>query len=360
MVGIKQKLALALYRQVKKNTQKIHTLNQLFWECTLCCNLNCLHCGSDCQQDALTPDMPLADFLKVLDDIRPMVDPHKTLLILTGGEPLMRKDLAQCGKAFYERGFPWGMVSNGLALTPKRLQELLQSGLRSITISFDGLEATHNWMRGNKNSYVKAREAIAMLAKVPDLAFDVVTCVNQKNLDELPALKAELLQLGVREWRLFTVFPVGRAKEHTELDLNPKAFKQVFDFIARERELGELDVRYGCEGFLGPYEMKVREKPFFCRAGITTGSVLVDGSIAACPNLRENFIQGNIYRDSFREVWESRYQEMRDRSWAKTGICRDCKDFKNCEGNALHLRTGLNKEVAFCHLKRLQEGAALE
>ena len=107
----------------KKRVQE-HTLRQLFWECTLRCNLNCRHCGSDCRASSSQRDMPLEDFLKVLDQISPHVQPHSVFVVITGGEPLMRADLEQCGRAIYERGFAWGMVTNGLAMTPKRYRAL--------------------------------------------------------------------------------------------------------------------------------------------------------------------------------------------------------------------------------------------
>ena len=119
---------------------------------------------------------------------------------------------------------------------------------------------------------------------------------------------------------------------------------------------GKIRTNYGCEGFLGDYESRVRDNPFFCRAGINIGSILVDGSISACPDLRDRFIQGNIYTDNFAEVWQNRYQIMRDRSWTKTGICKDCEFFCHCEGNGLHLRNAETNEVAFCHLKRMTGG----
>ena len=65
-----------------------------------------------CKHEASTPDMPLNHFLQALDNITPIVEPNKTNIVLTGGEPLLRSDLEECGKAFYERGFPWGFVSN--------------------------------------------------------------------------------------------------------------------------------------------------------------------------------------------------------------------------------------------------------
>ncbi|MBN1118522.1 MAG: TIGR04133 family radical SAM/SPASM protein [Bacteroidales bacterium] len=357
--SFRQKIGFELFRKYRSNAQKIHDLNYIFWECTLKCNLNCLHCGSDCKKESAVKDMPVEDFIKAIDDITPIVNPNKTMIVLTGGEPLMRNDIEKCGKMLYDRGFPWGMVSNGFNFKKQRLQILQQAGLRSVTISLDGLEESHNWLRGNTRSYENAIAAIKNLVSFPDIRFDVVTCVNQKNINELEEIKELLLSMGLKEWRIFTVFPIGRAKQHKELQLDPVEFKAVFDFIAKVRKSGEIKLNYGCEGFLGGYEGKVRDNLFFCRAGIQVASVLADGSISACPNLRENFIQGNIYKDSFREVWENRYENMRNRKWLKTGECATCKDFKYCEGNGLHLRNEKG-ELLLCHLNKIKEGEKIE
>ena len=79
---IRQRLALELQRKVKQERRRQHTLLQLFWECTWRCNLSCRHCGSDCKSSSLLPDMPAADFLKVIDSLIPHVDPHKVSICL--------------------------------------------------------------------------------------------------------------------------------------------------------------------------------------------------------------------------------------------------------------------------------------
>lgn len=355
-ISLRKRLGLELFRQHKKNTVKIHRLSYLFWECTLRCNLACKHCGSDCHKSMQQKDMPLEDFLKVIDGITPHVDPHKTMIVLTGGEPLLRDDLEKCGEELYQRGYPWGMVSNGLAMTEKRLDSLINAGLRSVTVSLDGLEDTHNSMRGNKNSFTNAFNAIKLLvSKEDDLIFDVVTCVTSETFSQLQDLKKLLISNGVKQWRIFTVFPIGRATRHKELQLLPTQFKLLFDFIKETKKEGSIKLNYGCEGFLGNYESDVRDNFFFCQAGVGVGSVLVDGSISACPNLRSNFIQGNIYQDDFMDVWNNRYQPFRDRSWTKQGECADCKYFRYCEGNGMHLRDE-EGNLLFCHLKRIQEG----
>lgn len=355
-ISLRKRLGLELFRQHKNNAAKIHTLSYLFWECTLRCNLGCKHCGSDCRKSMQQKDMPIKDFLGVIDNITPHVNPNTTMIVLTGGEPLMRNDLEQCGNELYERGYPWGMVSNGLAMTATRLAGLLDAGLRSVTVSLDGLEDTHNNMRGNKLSFAHAYNAIKLLISAGDeLIFDVVTCVTTITFAQLYDLKELLISMGVKRWRIFTVFPIGRAAGNKELQLQPAQFKQLFEFIKETRKEGRIKLSYGCEGFLGSYESEVRDNFFFCQAGIAVGSVLVDGSISACPNLRSNFIQGNIYKDNFIDVWNERYLPFRDRSWTKKGECADCKYFRYCQGNGMHLRDE-EGNLLFCHLKRIQEG----
>jgi radical SAM enzyme (rSAM/lipoprotein system) len=355
-IPFRKKTAFELFRQYRTNAKKLHQLNYIFWECTLRCNLNCLHCGSDCKKEASVKDMPFEDFIAAIDDIKNIVEPNKTMVVFTGGEPLLRKDLELCGKQLYDRGFPWGIVSNGLQMNPSRLESLLNSGMRAITISLDGLENSHNWLRGNSNSFRNAVKSIVLLAQNPELKFDVVTCVNGENFGELNEIKKLLVANGVKEWRIFTIFPIGRAKQHEMLQLSPVQFKQLFDFISEERKKGEIKLNYGCEGFLGNYESDVRDNLFFCRAGVNVASVLIDGSISACPNLRDNFIQGNIYTDSFKEVWETRYEKYRNRNWLKTGECENCDMFRYCDGNGLHLRDEKNGELLFCHFNRIKEG----
>ena len=355
-IPLRKKIALNLFKKYKDNESKLHQLNYILWECTLRCNLKCLHCGSDCKKDASIMDMPAKDFLKAIDEITEIVNPNNTMIVLTGGEALLRKDLEQIGLSLYKRGFPWGIVTNGILLNQKRLTSLLNSGLRAVTVSLDGLESSHNWLRGTKTSYDKAYNAIKLLPNIPDLKYDVVTCANQRNFNELNQIKELLIEIGVKDWRIFTIFPIGRASEHKELQLPPKEFTGLFDFIKETRKEGRIKANYGCEGFLGNYEGEVRDNFFICRAGINIASILADGSISACPNLRENFIQGNIYHDNFREIWENKYSVFRDKSWTKTGICADCEFYKFCEGNGMHLRGEKTGELLFCHLKRIEEG----
>jgi radical SAM enzyme (rSAM/lipoprotein system) len=297
--------------------------------------------------------MPAADFLKVIDtEVTPHVDPHKVLVIISGGEPLMRKDLADIGRALCQRGYPWGMVTNGLALTEKKFRELRAAGLRSIAISCDGLEKDHVWLRQHPLAFEGAVRAIKLCAAEKKLAWDVVTCVNQRTIDHLSEIREMLWDLGVRDWRVFGIDPMGRAADNPELILTDEQFGKLMDFIVSEREAGR-HVSYSCEGYLGTYEGRVRDHLYQCSAGISVASILIDGSISACTSIRGKYYQGNIYKDSFWDVWENGFQPYRDRSWMKElAPCKDCKAFSFCEGNGMHLRRE-DGSLMLCHLHRL-------
>lgn len=372
-MDLRKKIALEVARSLRKDEVAGHPLKQLFWECTLRCNFACRHCGSDCKVASSTPDMPFEDFRRVLEEIAANSNPHKTLVIITGGEPLMRPDLEKCGLAIYKMGFPWGMVTNGWSMTPEKFSGLLKSGLHSLTISLDGLRENHDWMRGREGTFERASKAIGMICSFNEacraggsalgfksltpsdaVAFDVVTCVNKRSLGELPMLKEHLISLGLREWRLFTVFPMGRAASDPELQLSSAEFRELMEFIKTTRAEGRINASFSCEGFLGPYEGDVRDRFFSCEAGVTVGSVLCDGSISACASIRSDYHQGNIYRgDSFWDVWTRGFGQYRDRAWMRSSEpCASCRSWRYCLGGPFHLRAA-DGSLLLCHLNQL-------
>ena len=355
-LSLKQRLTLELNRSFVKHEAAQHPLTQLFWECTLRCNMRCRHCGSDCKISTVHPDMPFSDFEKVLLRIKESYDSHKILVILSGGEPLMRDDLVRCGRQIRKLGFPWGLVSNGRLMSPERINELLKAGMRTATISLDGLEESHDWMRGHPDSYRRALHAISLAAREPRLNADVVTCVHRRNLALLPRIHGLLSGMGVKQWRLFTIIPIGRALQHDELHLDDCQLVTLMDFIAAKRRTRQtaMTVTFSCEGYLEPYECQVRPVPHFCHAGVNIASILADGTICACPNIdRHRFAQGNIHTDNLWEVWQTRFEPFRRRDWARQGACKDCRVFKNCLGGGMHnFHTG-NDSPLGCHYRQI-------
>lgn len=288
-LSLRRRLALEIWRKGYQHIVEEHPLRQLFWECTLRCNLHCRHCGSDCKVKAGVTD-------------------------------------------------PWGMVTNALYLTPQKFNDLLNAGLHTMTISMDGLGDEHNWMRGNKHSFEMVSQAIDLLVSHPEIKFDILTCVNRRNYSHLDAIRQFLIDKGVKNWRVVAVFPVGRAASDPDMHLMPEEYKGILEFIKQTRKEGRIACSYGCEGFMGNFEGDIRNTFYGCHAGVTVGSVLVDGSISACASIRSNYHQGNIYQDDFMDIWQHRFLPYRNREWMRKGECAECRYFRYCQGSGMHLR----------------------
>ena len=252
-------------------------------------------------------------------------------------------------------------------LTEKRFGELLAAGLRSIAISFDGLELDHNWLRQHPLAFEGATRAIKLAAaynsqlhstlnsQPSTLIWDVVTCVNQRTINQLDEMQQYLWSIGVRNWRLITIDPMGRAADNPELILTPEQHRQLLDYIRAKRKEG-LHISYSCEGFMPEYEMEIRDHLFHCAAGVSIASILIDGSISACTSVRGKYYQGNIYKDDFWEVWENGFKPYRNRKWMKKlEPCNKCKLFRYCEGGGMHLRQE-DGALMLCHHNKLKAG----
>jgi radical SAM enzyme (rSAM/lipoprotein system) len=339
---------------------KVHPLRYLFLEITSQCNLACLHCGSDCGVNKAKDELSTQEWVRLIEGLPQQFPEVQPFLVITGGEPLCHPELPAILEAARRSGLPTGMVTNGWLLDEKRLSRLLLSGLTSVTVSLDGLEDSHDWLRGKKGSFERAMKGIEALARSGIRIFDVVTCVHPRNLPELDQVEQRLIAAGVRRWRLFSIFPKGRAKQNAGLTLSAGQIQTLLQWIAARRKAHCNDdflVDFCCEGYLPPeLDRQVRDEPYFCRAGINIASVLVDGTLSACPNISKTLAQGNARQDDLREIWDTRYTAYRDRSWMKEGPCETCDEWKRCQGNSLHLFDDERGHTCLCHFEAARSG----
>ena len=303
-----QQQQLEITHDFVERLKREHPLRELFWECTLRCNMACRHCGSDCLKESRVPDMPFSDFLPVLDEVAAHCDPSQVMVDTVGGEPLVRSDLMDCGRVIRERGFMWGFVTNGLLLDRSVARELAQAGINSLALDVDGTREEHNWLRNSTASFDAAMRAIEAVQTIPNLTWDVITCVNGRNLHRLEEVKKLLIEAGVTHWRCFIIDPMGRAAQDKSLLLSDEEFRDLLNFIVKTRCEGKININYACDGYLGAYEGLVRDHFYYCQAGLSVASVRANGDISGCLSIRSDYSQGNIYRDSFWDVWENRFK----------------------------------------------------
>lgn len=326
-------------------------LRNLFIEMTSLCNEHCRHCGSSCGD--FTDENPLSGdeikaFLRQIKNDFPI---DRLKLSITGGEPLLRKDFFDIMGYAKGLGYSWGMTSNGTLITPSVAQLLYETGMKTISVSIDGLRETHEWFRQTPGCYDKTVSGIKNLLDTGGFQHvQVTTVVHGKNINELDELYEIMLGLGVRSWRVINIEPIGRAKQQPELLLDAKQLKYMFDFIREKRFLNKMEVIYGCSHYLGAdYEREVRKWYFLCNSGVYTASVASNGDILGCLDTerRPELVQGNIRTDNFREVWLNRFECYRG-DYRKTGKCKDCKHYIFCAGDSFHTWDFDRMEPALC------------
>lgn len=332
---------LTLMKNYIEQEYKRHTLIDLFWECTLTCNAKCKHCGSSAEKKKYDGELTTEEIKTAFKQIANDMDASKILINVTGGEPLVRKDLCEVMEyATNELGFHWGMTTNGILLNEENIQKLKKANMSTISISIDGLEETHDKFRGVSGSYKTIINNIKKLRKA-DFAkhIQVTTVFHKENINELDELYNIMVELNLDSWRLVSMDPIGRANENDELLLNGKEIKQLLDFIRAKKSNKKLELLYGCPGFLGlEYEKEVRSHYFCCRTGINVASILYNGDLFVCPNVprRKELIQGNIRTDNFKDVWDNKYKEFRHENRTKCDSCEKCENWEYCLGGAFH------------------------
>ncbi|MBO6046409.1 MAG: radical SAM protein, partial [Erysipelotrichaceae bacterium] len=313
-------------------------LRHLFLELTLKCNEHCFHCGSNCTSIA-GEELTLEEYKDIIDQIKEDFGTKGIYLCITGGEPLLRPDWFDIMMYAHEQGFHWGMTSNATLITKEVAHQLAVSGMKTISVSIDGLPDTHDRLRGYKGGYEQAMRGIQNL--IDENAFDhiqVTTVFNHENLKERDELFEIMKGIDIDSWRVTNLEPIGRALLSPNLMCTKEDYVTMFDFIRDKRRQG-YPVIYGCTHYLGDeYEGTVRDWIWTCSAGILTGSIMANGDIGACLDIerRPETIQGNIRHDRFKDVWENRFELFRQPLDQLSPICKGCAHAYECRGDSYH------------------------
>jgi radical SAM protein with 4Fe4S-binding SPASM domain len=344
----------------------VHPLTYLFWECTLGCNLTCRHCGSRCSpEQAGKDDLPGDEVRRIFREIAEDFDPQEITIAVTGGEPLTRRDLFEVMTEAHDLGFFWGMVTNAVLINDKIVRKMEAAGMDTVSVSIDGDAESHAVLRGSVENYDRAMNGLGLLIEKAEFleCVQVTSVIGSHNVDVLDKMYNRFLSMGVGEWRLLMVDPIGRMlePENQELLLDGEGLAKLLDFVAAKRESAEMPITFEESGFLGlKYEGRVRDYFFHCPAGINIGSILHDGKISACPSLERHMIEGDARTERFSKVWNQRFERYRDReSTRRKGSCAKCKWWKHCEGGSLHLWDWDDAEPRLCHFSMLKDAGKL-
>ena len=336
---------LAAYHEGLRRDPELRTL---FFELTLKCNEHCFHCGSSCS-DNMPDGLELEQYKAILDEVNRNFK-KKPMIALTGGEPLLYKDFFELAEYIHKLGFPWGITSNGTLITKEAARRMKETGMRSISLSIDGVKDTHDRYRGLKNAYEMGMRGIQNLVDLQCFNVMITTVVNHENIKELDELFEIFDKIDFNEWRLTGLEPIGRAEAAKHMHLTADDNRYLMEFIKKKREQG-YPVEYSCTHFLGlDYEAEVRDWYFLCNAGVYVAGILENGDVTACLDIprNEKTIQGNIFKDSFTDIWKNRFQIYRTPLSERNEKCRSCPEAKWCRGGAYHSWDYTKEEPKVC------------
>jgi heme b synthase len=321
----------------------VGTLRLVAWEVTRSCNLACIHCRAAAQDRPYENELKTEECLQLLDNIAAFAQP---IVILTGGEPLLRPDIFEIAAYGNEKGFRMTMAVNGTLVTPEKVQKMLNSGIQRISISLDGATAeSHDAFRQVKGAFDGALRGMAH-AREAGLDFQVNTTITKQNLHELPAIQDMVVSLGAVAHHIFLLVPMGRGKDLAEQGINAREYEETLHWFYDQRDKVPLQLKATC----APHYYRILRQraksegkdvnfQTFGLDAVTrgclggTGFVFIShvGQVQPCGYLELNC--GNVREKPFREIWEKSpiFQDLRDFGKYE-GKCGRCEYVRVCGG----------------------------
>jgi radical SAM protein with 4Fe4S-binding SPASM domain len=337
------------------------------WELTLACDQGCLHCGPS----AGAPRRGELDTDEAIALVGDLARIGVKEVVLIGGEAYLREDCPAIIRAIREHGMSAMITTGGYNVDAKLAALLVEAGLVSVSVSIDGLAATHDRLRARKDSFARAFAALGHFRAV-GIRPSVNSQINALTLPDLVPLFERLVPERIDAWQLQITAPHGRAAENAEIILQPHMMLEAFAAIDRILLLAD---RHGIRiwagnnlGYFGPEESRLRRqvKPRTlhfggCEAGQNVLGIESDGRIKSCASLGGDDHSAGGWRDrDLAELWRASPQLLhlgartRDDLW---GYCRGCYYAEPCLGGCpavaepLLGRPGNNP---FCHHRALE------
>jgi radical SAM protein with 4Fe4S-binding SPASM domain len=335
------------------------------WELTLRCNLACNHCGSRAGK-ARTNELTTEEGLKLVDELAELGTQEVSLI---GGEAHLHPGFLTIVAALRAKGMLVSMATGGRAISTELAEAAARAGLASVSLSIDGLESTHDALRGVAGSFRDVVGAIETFRRA-GVFVGANTQVNRQNLREIPQLLELLIEHGVRAWQVALTVAMGRAADRPELLLQPFEMLELMPMIAELKTRSDaagLRLWPGNNiGYFGPHEATLRGNMplghgYSCGAGLSSLGIEADGTVKGCPSLpTEPWAGGNVREHPLREIWERSLplRHTRDRGTSHLwGFCQTCYYADECRAgctwtaSALFGKPGNNP---YCHHRALE------
>ncbi len=339
-----------------------HHPRYVVWELTLACDQHCTHCGSRAG-DARAHELSTAEALEVVAQLAAL---GAREVVLIGGEAYLHPGYLDVARALTAAGVRACMTTGGRSLDEAMARAMADAGFALVSVSVDGIGATHDLLRAGKGSFAAAVDALRALRRA-GIAIAANTNVNRVNRGELEALYEQLRDEGITAWQVQLTVPLGRGADRPDLILQPYDLLELFPRLAelKARAFADGVTLFSANnlGYFGPEEGLLRstrrdELHHFngCIAGRFALGIESDGAVKGCPSLQtDTYVGGNLRERPLRELWDTPALAFaRDRTRADLwGFCATCPFADTCRAgcaftaHALLGRPGNNPYCSF-------------
>lgn len=318
-------------------------LRLVAWEVTRTCNLACIHCRAAALDRPYDNELTTAEGFRLLDEIETVASP---IIILTGGEPLLRPDIFEIAAYGNRKGFRMTMAVNGTLLSLDAARKMQGAGIQRISISLDGATAeSHDAFRQVSGAFEGALHGVNC-ARDAGLDFQINTTITKQNLHELAAIQELTVSLGAVAHHIFLLVPMGRGKDLTEQGIDAEQYEETLHWFYEQRDQVPLQLKATC----APHYYRILRqraksekrsvdfKTFGldamtrgCLGGVGFAFISHTGQVQPCGYLELNC--GNVREESFQEIWNnaSIFKDLRDIGKYR-GKCGRCEYAKVCGG----------------------------
>ena len=322
---------------------KASSLRLVAWETTRNCNLSCMHCRASATHGPRKGELDTQASYRLLDQIAQVGNP---IVILTGGEPLLRPDIFEIAAYGTDKGLRMVMAPNGTLITEESAKKLTASGIKRISISLDGsTKESHDRFRGVNGAFEGALRGIERV-KNAGIEFQINTTITKTNLDEIPAIQELAVKLGAVAHHIFLLVPTGRGKYIVDQEITAEEYERTLNWFYDQREKTPLQLKATCAPhyyrILRQRAKKDGKSVTFkthgmdaftrgCLGGTAFCFISHRGVVQPCGFLNVNC--GDVTQKSFVDIWDRSNVFLSLRNFdSLKGKCGMCEFRKVCGG----------------------------
>lgn len=339
----------------KANTDQQYQPRLIAWEVTRSCMLACKHCRASAHTEPYEGELSTDECFRLLDNI---VSFAKPIIVLTGGEPMLRPDIYEIASYATKAGLRTVLATCGALLDDASAGKMIASGIDHISISLDGATAaSHDAFRGVEGAFDRSVKGI-QAAKRAGLKFQINTTVTTDNLDELSDILELAVKLGATVFNPFLLVPTGRGKELLNHEISPQQYEETLRWLSGLEDGGDIAIRVTCAPH---YQRVVRQLGVFkggphaakgCMGGQSFAFISHRGIVQICGFL--DLPAGDLRAEGldFQKIWNTSelFLQIRDLHGyhGRCGYCEFVRVCGGCRARAYALTGDYLDEEPFC------------